>query len=357
MRIRLLAWAAMVLALVIPAVAQKNVGPEGESAPPPKGGAIWRHENTGFMLPQRLGDMEMEEIHTYPLEKHGMSVRYVNDKLRARADIYLYPCARPHSNLDEISQSLQDEASAVLAELELVRQQGTYSSVLHDKATIKEIELRDGTKTSHLVLPIRYTINDDRGAGTVPTKVESLLMLVVYRDHWVKVRYTFPSDSGKEGEEACNDYASKVLKCVLASDLRKELEEWIVTYRKDPLSKEAVDKGGGVVAYADALPVVHLRIGPALTTFGEACTKQVPDATLDVLRAFVVGVTDATLKGCTQSEVVAAGVQEVSLLCDLWKKKDPKFTPPSLQDFGAAVAKENKVTLPSEKAGGNPLIK
>jgi hypothetical protein len=94
-----------------------------------------------------------------------------------------------------------------------------------------------------------------------------------------------------------------------------------------------------------------------LTTFGEACTKQVPDATLDVLRAFVVGVTDATLKGCTQSEVVAAGVQEVSLLCDLWKKKDPKFTPPSLQDFGAAVAKENKVTLPSEKAGGNPLIK
>lgn len=353
MKIRVLASLAFAMALARLVVAQQAGGPDVESQPPPKGGAIWRHEKTGLMLPHKLGGLEMRETTVYALEKLGISVRYVSDKLRARADIYVYPCARPHANLDEISQALQDEASAVLAELELMRERGKYASISHDQAIIKEMDLRNEAKTSHLVLPIHYTINDDRGAGTVPTKVESLLMLVVYGDHWVKVRYTRPADAGKEDEEAGNEFATGVLKCVLAADLRQEVETWIATYRKDPLGKEAADKGGGVVAFADALPVVNLRIGTALTEFGEACGKQVPEATVHVLRAFIVGATYATLKGRTQAEVVGEGVEEVRALCDLWRKKDPKFTPPSLEELGAAVAKENKVTLPAGKAAGD----
>jgi hypothetical protein len=294
----------------------------------------------------------LQESFVYKGTDFGVSLRYENQDLRARADVYVYPCPRPHANLDEIKKSLQEEASAVLGELDILRQRGRYAAIRPDRATLTDVDLREDAATARLVLPITLTINDDRGAGSVPTSVKSLLMLVIYRDHWIKVRYTFSGDSGEKGEVARDAFATQVMKCVLAASMRKELNEWIATYRKDPLSAEAVDKGGGVTAFANALPLVSITLGPAILELGEACEKQqAPDATLHVMRALIVGVTDATMLGRTHAEAVAAGIREVSVLCDAWRKRDPKFKPPSLDEFGAAVAKDNNVEPASTKTG------
>lgn len=345
----LLPW--MACALFQTVVAQQG-GPEGKAFLPPAGGALWQHKETGLAFPGNLGDMNLEDGFEYQASALGVSLRYVNAKLRARADVYVYPCARPHGDGDEIKKSLMEEAGAVLGELELMRERGRYAAIQHEKSTLKEVKLHEGGESAWLEMPIHLTINEDRGAGVAPTRVESLLGLSVYRGFWVKVRYTFPAETGPEGMESREEFVKQLSKCVLAADLRKELKQWIAIYRKDPLSAEAVDKGGGVVAFVDALPLVRITLGPAILEFGEACEKQqAPNATQHVMRALIVGVTDATMLGRTHAEAVAAGVREVSVLCDAWRKRDPKFAPPSLDEFGAAVAKDNKVEPASPKTG------
>jgi hypothetical protein len=350
MKFLVLLWTAWALGHV--AVAQQE--PEGRSFLPPQGGALWRHKDGDLRLPQKLGKMTMAEGFQYKKADFGVSLRYQNAALRARADVYVYPCGRPHSSGDEIKKALMDEASTVLSELELVRRQGTYSAIQNDAATLKEMELHDGGKSGWLMMPIHLTIHEDKGAGVTATRVESLLGLAVYGDYWVKIRYTHAAETGKEGEEARDQFANEVWNCVLAADWCGDLAEWVAAYRKDPLSPEAVDKGGGVVAFANQFPLVQLTIGPSILNLGEACEKHFPEARQDVLRALIVGVTDATVKGKTQAEAVEAGVREVAMLCEAWKKKDPKFTPPSLSEFKAGVAKDNDVELPPSGTPATP---
>jgi hypothetical protein len=337
-------WLAFAFSLAgLLAMATQSETPKGEPFRPPSGGALWQHEKTGLAFPAKLGSLRLGYGFTYETPELGISLRYVDEASRARADIYLYPCARPHEDADEVSTAIKDEGRAVLDEVEGMGRLGRYTEITHDDANLGEFEFRSGKKSARLTMLLHLTTQEDAGAGVTPVRVESLVDLTLYRDYWVKIRYTMPAEMGKKGEEARDAFVKKAFRCVMAADWRKEVEDQIARYRRDRLSKDAEEGGATVVAYADQFPLVELTVGQSLTSFGAACEKRFAKGTEHVLRAFIVGATEATLEGRTQAEVVTAAVREVGALCEAWCERDSTFKPPSLANFETEAMKENKV--------------
>ncbi len=90
---------------------------------------------------------------------------------------------------------------------------------------------------------------------------------------------------------------------------------------------------------------MNLVIGHGLIDFGKGCKPSDTGLDLEILRAFLVGSTDAALHDATAAVMVDAGIAEVKSICARLKKENAKFECPSLADFETTVKKDNEKLL------------
>jgi len=318
-------------------------------ADPPKNGALWRHPATGLSLPQEIAGLRMEGTVIYKGLSFGQSVRYIHRKLGARVDVYVYPCRGASETPKEREALAREEISQVMAGLEYMEKQGNYRKVSWGSGNLREITLGDDSKTTAVSAPASYELKDQGSDPPTFTPLTSLAVIIIYEDHYVKLRYTLPADPGKEALAMRDDFVKRLHRCVLDASLRPTILKSVATYRKDPLSEAAREAAGTIIAFSKDSPLVTIVIGKGLVEFAQKCEAQVKGAQVDVMRAFVTGAADASLHDQGPAKVVDAAIAEVKALCGKLKIQHPEFEPPSLNDFESAILEDNKNLLKEAK--------
>lgn len=332
---------------------------EGEVLPPPVANLPWEHGETGLRLPGELAKMTAEQVFRYETAALGYSVRYSDRQARMRGDVYVYPSAKPAATAAEIKQALRESAGSALWEVEEMQRRGHYLKLKIGEAEYQPFDLIPETAgvSGLLSLPMNYTIIERDDAGSNETAVGSFLGLMMLKDFLVKVRVTYPADGDAKEQEKVEqrvmDFVNGARRCVLDPGLRGQVAAQIETYRRDPLSKAGHDLAGGILAYAEATPLIALTIDGTISTLGEDLEKEQPGASLELLRAFIVGAVAESLKkpGKEAVDLPQAGAAEVVRVFGVMQKAKPGLFSARLVELGNAVKGKRAAAWLRERAG------
>jgi hypothetical protein len=315
--LRLLAFVLLSSSCALAAEVKKLPGEGSEQFPKPADGKHWKHEESGVQLPQKLGGLTMQAGLRYETPELGVSMRYENEDGRVRADVYVYPCSQPHATEEEKLKAVSGEAGAALGEVKEMEKRGRYTKVEFGEGESWRLPTTPEEKTVFVEVSLSYAMHEDAGAGGTDTLVRSRLGVAVVGDYFVKVRYTYPADRKEEGEAESVEWVKKVRVALSEAYLRSMLEGALKMYHLDPLSKEGAAAAGSVVTYAEESPFVSLTIPSEVVQWGELCNKVAPDSHLHLLRAYIVGGVEASLKDQTGDDVVEAAIARTA---DVYKK-------------------------------------
>jgi hypothetical protein len=318
---------------------------EREVLPPPVANLPWEHGDTGLRLPGELAKMTAEQVLHYETAALGFSVRYSDRQARMRGDVYVYPSPKPASTAAEIKQALRESAGSALWEVEEMQRRGHYLKLKIGEAEYQPFDLipESAGVSGLLSLRMNYMILERDDAGSTEAAVGSFLGLMMLKDFLVKVRVTYPADGEAKEQEKVEqrvmDFVNAARRCVLDPGLRGQVAAQIEGYRRDPLSKAGHDLAGGILAYAEATPLIALTIDETISTLGEELEKVQPGASLELLRAFIVGAVAESLKkpGKEAADLPQAGAAEVVRVFGVMQKGRPGLSSGRLVELESAV--------------------
>lgn len=272
-------------------------------------------------------------------------MRYEDRQARLRGDVYVYPCPKKAETAEEIKLALSESAGSALGEVEEMQRRGYYKKVKMGEGEYQPFALIPETAgvSGLLSLPMHYTIVEKDDAGNNETAVGSFLGIMMLKNHFVKVRITYPVDDEVKEQEKVDkrvtDFVNAARRCVLDPGLREQAAEQIKTYRRDPISEAGHDVAGGILAYAEITPLIALTIDETITKLGEDLEKEQPGASLELVRAFIVGAVAESLKkpGKEAADLPQAGAEEVLRVFGVMKKTKPGLSSERLAELESAV--------------------
>jgi hypothetical protein len=335
--IRLLALVLMPTLCCLAAEAKRLPGEGSETFPKPADGKHWKHPESGVQLPQRLGGLTMRAGSRYETPELGVSMRYENEDGRVRADVYVYPCPLPHGTEEEKLKTVSGEAGNALGEVKEMERRGHYKKVEYSEGESWRIPIGPKEKTVFVEVPLSYLIHEDAGTGEAATQVRSRLGVAVVGDYFVKVRYTYPADRKEEGEAESVEWVKKVRVALSEPYLRPAVEEALKVYHQDPLSAEGEAAAGSVVTYAEESPFVWLTVPSEVVQWGELCNKVAPDSHLHLLRAYIVGGVEASLRDQTGDAVTEAAMARTADIYRRIKKQHAGLKVNELEELAEAA--------------------
>ncbi|WP_395750475.1 hypothetical protein [Prosthecobacter sp.] len=321
------------------------VAAEGKALAPPETNLPWEHEESGLRLPAELAKMQAQQVFRYDEAALGFSVRYSDAKARLRGDVYVYPCPKKVTTAEEIKEALRETAGGVVWEVEEMERRGHYKNLKKGKAEYQPFELipEKAGVSGMLSLPMEMTKVEHGEAGDVEVPVGSFLGIMVLKSHFVKVRITYPLDGTEKEQEKVEkrvtDFVNQARRCVLDPGLREEAAEQIETYRRDSLSEEGREMAGGIFAYAEVTPIMKLTIDDTIATLGDDLEQVYPKASLELVRAFIVGAVAESLKkpGDVAPDLVQAGAAEMVRVFAAMQKAKPGLSSKRMEELETAV--------------------
>lgn len=318
---------------------------DGKSLPPPRPNLPWEHEKTSFRLPAEIEGLTADEIFQLEEPLLGYSVKYVDTKARLVADIYVYPCHRSAKTADEIKEALSDSAGQAVWEVEEMGRRGHYKNVQRGDADYQPFDLiPENTGVSALLsVPLRYGVVEKTDAGESESKVGGHLAIMVFREHFIKVRLTYPIDNDEKDQEALekriSDFVNKTRRCLLDTGMRDDIRHQVETYRKAPLAESGHDAAGAVLVYAEFTPLFELAVHGAIASMSEEMTKEYPEASEELIRAFIVGAVAEALKkpGTKPADLDQAAATEMLRTFAAMQKARPALKNTLMDELQKAV--------------------
>lgn len=317
--------------------------PEGKEFAPPEVNRPWFHEASGLRFPSELKGLECVESFDFAEANLGSMLRYVERELRIKADVYVYPCLLPHGTPEELKEAAVEEARQVLGGIQEAAKVGVYTDVSEPEVSYQELDLfsDDKKKTCLLTIPMQMTIHQDNGNGKVEDRVHSFTAIFVYAKHYVKIRCSFAADKDdKKRVAAVEEFVDAVRFCVQEPGLRTQMKEHLRTYQADPLSAKARDVVGALIVYADKTPLFGFTVPGEMVLLGEELEKEIPEARLDVMRAYMAGVVAEALREPLPKDLnlEQAGTVQMVKVYELMKKQKPGLKNALFEEFAKAVA-------------------
>ena len=334
---------------------------DGRDLPLPEENKPWKHPASGLLFPLELESFECGGIFEYEEPALGSVVRYLNEKLRIRADVYVYPCPLPLKTDEDMKNAAREAAVSALGEIGEMKRLGHYTKVEPGEATYDTFDLlpEGSGKSCMLNVPLELNLIEKSDAGEVEQVLRSVIRIFIYRGHWVKLRCTFPKEEDKKLATAVEEFAKKVRRLVFEPGLRTLMQKEMVTYRADPLGEKGREASGSLLSLAEASPVLSLTINERIATLGEDLGDQ--ESKLDILRAYITGAVAASLVDPLPEtpDLPQAGAEEVLKVYAQMKKTDPKLQSARLDELAAAVTQKKVAQwlelLPAKYAVSSPL--
>jgi hypothetical protein len=155
------------------------------------------HDETGIVFPARLGGMVCRGMDRYGQQELGVSVRYEGAHL-LKTDVYLYNMGLKVIPNGVDSDAVRNHFEGVTQDVFAAQRQGLYSSV---------VEIGSGTtligspKEGLRALYKCFEYYQNPSPGIVSTeRRRSYLVLTAYRNHFLKIRLTFLTNTEQYGE-------------------------------------------------------------------------------------------------------------------------------------------------------------
>lgn len=157
----------------------------------------WVHDETGIVFPARLGGMVGRGMDRYGQQELGVSVRYEGAHL-LKTDVYVYNMGFKAIPNGVDSDVVRNHFGSVTQDVFAAQRQGLYSSV---------VEIGSGTtllgspKEGLRALYKCFEYYQNPSPGIVSTeRRRSYIVLTGYRNHFLKIRLTFLTNTEHYGE-------------------------------------------------------------------------------------------------------------------------------------------------------------
>jgi hypothetical protein len=156
----------------------------------------YRDAATGIDFPASLGTLGRVNLTRYSAPELGLSVRYSAPNL-LKTDIYVYHAGLKGLGTGQTGDVVQQHFAEVKQNIFTMQDRGKYSDV----KLISEEEIAWSTGAGSLPL-LHAVFNYSDLVDGVPTPRTSHVYLATYKDHFVKIRYTYLSSQKAQGEAA-----------------------------------------------------------------------------------------------------------------------------------------------------------
>jgi len=269
-------------------------------------GKAYLHEPTRILLPETIAGHQRGEPHVFSDPRLGEAIRY-SDK-NTTATVYFYPADPEKEQSSGQHEKASRELSKAIGELRRLEELGAYEHV-----NFAENGRISGNKNtfSFITVPGSFDmVKNPRTRETISRrKIETLIGVGVYRDHFVKLRYS--SDRGTFTDEAKKKreaFAEKLVSIVLETHVRPEVQKWLGTYLEDPLGETGKTALGNIVAYAEESALIQIHLD-----FKVLPWMQIEDYpySMELLGAFIAGQVQAQLNQQTFKNMENEGMDQV----------------------------------------------
>jgi hypothetical protein len=166
------------------------------------------YEGCKIVFPSTLGGLRRINIWEYATKELGFSVGYGSQQMHksATANVYVYDLGFKDIPDGPDSEILKKHLETCVSEIWQMYEKGYYDSLEHISHGVKSLGERTKAKKA-LYRCFRYSYAPREGVeSTEPRK--SYLLLTGHNKRIVKIRFTFPLENEKEGEEALGIFLS-----------------------------------------------------------------------------------------------------------------------------------------------------
>jgi hypothetical protein len=159
----------------------------------------WRHDGTGMVFPARLGGLLLQGTESYGQQELGASVRYEGPQF-LKADVFLYTLGIQQIPDGIDSELVKKHFESVSQDVLNAVRRGWYSSLVEvGHGTVQLGTSREGQRA--LYRCFEYDQNPSPTTATLERR-RSYVILTGYRNHFVKIRFTFLANTKSYGELA-----------------------------------------------------------------------------------------------------------------------------------------------------------
>lgn len=263
---------------------------QGEWSAPPKDGKSWKHEATGLMFPQQLGNYRLLGEFRFK-ERGDLLIRYLSEPDRARADVFIFPHKPAPESLEEKRQLIRQQLGLLIANLQQMAADGRYKDVKLGERMQGEL-----SQWQEAPLPlVTQTIDASRvvpvpGGAPEVVPVKQWVGVTFLKGCVVTIRHQRPADTGEKGETSMKLITNLLANLLKEPAMREDVRSMLRQYLADPVAPENDEAAKIVLAFIDQAP--HLPVcmpQEPVSTWIDECEKQVPGARTPLLRAFILG--------------------------------------------------------------------
>ncbi len=285
------------------------------------------HAKTGIILPLEIEGLLLGEKHVYDEPGLGESVPYNGDGIVVT--LYIYNMDLDDLKDDPNHTRIKKELSNAIGDVKGAEELGVYARVkIPDAATLLESE----NNFSFLSIPISYDqVQNMRTREAIePLSRSSLIGMGIYKNHFIKLRYSFePGEDQAEKEKQRDAFINSLVSLVREVDVRAEVKTRLATYLKDPLSDEGRDALGGIVVYAEKSELVQLTIHSGVMPWVDV--DDYPYSS-ELLGAYIAGQVQYQLSHNDFTSNENAGRNQVVKVYEILKKTDENAVLDALED-------------------------
>lgn len=295
---------------------------------------IYIHAKTGIIFPYEIAAHTYKGKDVYDEKELGEAVSFRNET--ATATVYIYDYNRNDIIDNEEHALIKAELSNSFAVLRKLQEMGIYDNIKIDQKG--RISGNSG-KFVFISVPVTYNSVKDAKTGkkTPPEAIESMISIGIFRNHFIKIRYSFSRDKQTDINktyEKRDAFIDDIRKLVLEVDLKEGIKKFISVYTKDPLSDEAEAALKFIVTYGRMSPLVIISLNyekmPWLKQKDYPYSKE-------LIGAYIVGQIDCQLTNNRFEPDEASAMNQVMQVYKLLRDKDDKAV---IQAFEEELKKE-----------------
>jgi len=303
---------------------------------PPTDGTPWEHTGTGLRFPQMLGSFVLSSIFRDTRPEAGVVLTYVRQNGDLKASVVIFPCPHDLSLGKDVDTILRKEHEHLVGDLQAAARQGGYAEKQRSPLSEDALQLWQSGKVPMTVQTIEMVPMDTKAKPPLPV-INHWMSLLLYKDHYVQLSVVIPGLEMQKDKKQVDDLITQLLQCIREPALKQEMLLICQKYLTSPLSNEGRESADTLLAFSKASPVFEVVLpGEALTSVLNEVSALSPEASLDLLRSFIVGSSVVALQGGSADESLEEGARMFISIAAHFHKSDERYKLPFFVDLAEA---------------------
>jgi hypothetical protein len=304
----------------------------------PEDGSPFHHGGSGVSYPQSLGDFRMLSLFRDKQKASGVCMTYGHPKLDIKGDIVIYPCPTELKSVTDITPVVRKEHQKLLAEIQTPMQKAGYGEKERSPLAEQNISLWDalGIVMTHQTL----VLTPVDAKNTQLPGLNLWIGLLLYQDYYLQISVLLPADQVAKLGPVSSELITDILQCVREPALKPKMRTLCANFVKAPFTDASRLGADTLLDVSTKSNTFKVPLpGDAMTAALNEIASRSKDASIDLLRAFVVGSAEAALDNRSVDDCLAQGARYLGASRDRMRDHDINVSSAFFDELDAAVDK------------------